>query len=455
MTELPEYLKQGDDARLIPACRDSNVEARLLSPVLAAMVIVPEFAKVMLGPLGIRIGKTTKIRALTEIVFSNDDFRKERPDGLIILSTGSRETRILIEAKAKNNDLDAEQIEKYAALAKAEKIDAVLTISNNFTANPHHSPVKIKSTLLRHVDLYHLSWSMVTTNVDLLLGMGNVEDKDRASLMRELQRFLAHKASGVSGFTQMNRGWRDVVKAFSSGALPRKGNPAMAEAIAAWHQEQKDMCLILSRDLQRHVRLKLPRKHRESADTWRADATEELLSSNCLRSGIEVPDAVAPMAIEANLARKNLVISLKVRAPEDKKSARARSNWLLRQLHQASDPRLQVRFYYPGKKPHTTRDLSALREKPELANDGSGIAPNYLELRLHDELGADFSGSKKFIERLEKNFLAFYVDAVAGIKNWQPSAPQPVDKPLSAEITPAVNVEKPATRQLDSPGDLN
>ena len=285
--------------------------------------------------------------------------------------------------------------------------------------------------------------------------MGNVEDKDRASLMRELQRFLAHKTSGVSGFTQMSRGWRDVVKAFSSGALPRKGDQAMAEAIAAWHQEQKDMCLILSRDLQRHVRLKLPRKHRESADAWRADATEELLSSNCLHSEIEVPDSAALMVIEANLARKNLVMSLKVRAPDDKNSARARSTWLLRHLHQASDPRLQVRFYYPGKKPHTTHDLSALREKPEIADDGSGIAPNYLELRLHDELGADFSGSKKFIERMEKNFLAFYVDAVAGVKNWQPSAPQPVDNPPSTKILPPAEVEEPATRELNSPGDLN
>ncbi|NOX41966.1 MAG: hypothetical protein GXP05_16150 [Alphaproteobacteria bacterium] len=186
MTTLPDYLQQGDNARLIPVAKDSNTETRLLSPVLAAITIVPEFARALFNPMGARVGKTTKARALTEVVFSNDDAQPaNRPDGLVILTTGKREFRLLIEAKSRSATLKKEQVEAYLKLARSEGIDAVLTISNDFSANPAHSPLVVRATLLRKVDLFHLSWSMISTHVDLMLSREDVGDNDRISIMRE------------------------------------------------------------------------------------------------------------------------------------------------------------------------------------------------------------------------------------------------------------------------------
>ncbi|MCF6327443.1 MAG: hypothetical protein L3J21_09145 [Devosiaceae bacterium] len=450
MTKLPIYLKQGDDARLIPVAKDSNTEVRLLSPVLAAMCIVPEFARILLNPLSAKLGKTTKVRALTEVVFSNDRAQPiNRPDGLILVTTGKREFRLLVEAKAKNASLSQSQVESYLKLARDERIDAVLTISNDFAANPKHSPLTIRSTFLRKVNLFHLSWSMILTHVDLLLNQKDIEDNDRVLIMRELQRYLSHGTTGVSGFTQMNRSWRDLVKAFSSGTPPSKNDPQLLETITAWHQEQKDLCLILSRKVGRHVTLKLPRKSRDDAQIWQKESLDQLLLSNTLHCELDVPDAPSPVFVKANLARKTISISIKLKAPADRKSARARSNWLLRQLNNVADPRIQMLLHYPGKKPARAFEIIALRNSPEKVDDDSNISPNFLEVRLHDGLAGDFSGSKKFIERLEECLSNFYSQAVAGVKPWTPAAPKPLVK---QQFDSAETEQKPS---VPFPGDLN
>ncbi|NOX41967.1 MAG: hypothetical protein GXP05_16155 [Alphaproteobacteria bacterium] len=221
------------------------------------------------------------------------------------------------------------------------------------------------------------------------------------------------------------------------------------ETVVAWHQEQKDLCLILSREVGRHVTLKLPRRSQEDSQTRQKETLDLLLQSNSLYCELDVPDAPSPVYITVNLARKTISISTKLKAPGDRKSARARSNWLLRQLGNVADPRIQLLLHYPGKKPIRPFEINVLRENPQSVDDDSKIPPNYLEVRLHDGLAGDFSGSKKFIERLEAGLLDFYGQAVAGVKPWIPAAPRPIEK-----SKPGDDEGKQASPLL-SPGDLN
>ena len=443
MRNLPNYLVSGEDARLIPVISESNKEQRLLSPVLAAMAIVPEFTSEILGAMGVKVRKTTKIRTLTEVVFKNDKSELDRPDGLIILTTSGREYRLLIEAKSRNADLDLEQICKYLEIARSHGVDAVVTISNQFTANPKHSPVKVPSRLLNRVDLFHISWSFISTNIDLLIGQNSIEDDERGLILREIQRYLSHHSSGVGGFTQMNKEWKDVVKAISSGSKIRKNNDGLQATVSSWHQEQKDMCLMLSRHLLSDVVLQLPRKYKASSAEWVKATLEELLDSNCLTAKIAVPDAVSILSVSVNLARKTATNSVKLKAPEDKKSAKARVNWLLRQMSEVKDSRFEVRMHYSGSKPHYTVNLLDLKENTSLSDDGSGGIPNYFEILFHDELGSNFSGSKKFIEIIEKNLTIFYDQGVIGLKAWQPSAPKPVkiyeEEVIEVDVVPEID----------------
>src|SRR3546814_11636526 len=78
-------------------------------------------------------------------------------------------------------------------------------------------------------------------------------------------RYFSHPAVGVSTFDRMNSEWKDVNAQVQAGAKLSKSAPAVENTVAAWHQEGRDTCLLLSRKIVRAVDLKLCRPH--AADT--------------------------------------------------------------------------------------------------------------------------------------------------------------------------------------------
>ena len=69
MTNLPEFLLYGENARLFPVVADTSREQRTLSIFLAVLTQVPAFARASLGSLGVRIGKRARISTFTEVTF--------------------------------------------------------------------------------------------------------------------------------------------------------------------------------------------------------------------------------------------------------------------------------------------------------------------------------------------------------------------------------------------------
>ncbi|MEX0732963.1 MAG: hypothetical protein WED00_01135 [Aquisalimonadaceae bacterium] len=128
MTERPEFIGTGEPARLIPVVADTNKEQRAVSIFLAAMRSVFEFRKTMLGTLGIRVGSRATLDAWTEITFQQDKTAKaekkkqDRPDGLLILNTGKKQWRALIEAKIDNAEINEAQLKEYVQQARQHKI---------------------------------------------------------------------------------------------------------------------------------------------------------------------------------------------------------------------------------------------------------------------------------------------------------------------------------------------
>lgn len=111
--------------------------------------------------LCVRLGKTSKIECFTEIVFQNKDKNasKIRPDGLIIVTTGKKQWLALVESKIGKAELQTDQVEAYLDLAKEHKIDAFITLSNQFATILTHSPITVKKNKIRNVGLYHWSWT--------------------------------------------------------------------------------------------------------------------------------------------------------------------------------------------------------------------------------------------------------------------------------------------------------
>ncbi|WP_019568015.1 hypothetical protein [Thioalkalivibrio sp. ALMg13-2] len=430
MIAKPDYIECGETARLIPVTADSNREVRAASVVLAAMRGIFEFRQTMLNSLGVRVGNRAELGAWTEVTFSEDRKSKQRktkndrPDGLIVLDTGRKKWTALIEAKIGNAEIGEDQLQAYLDQAKAHKIDAVITITNQFVAEPSHHPVKLPKTQTRNIELYHWSWMYLLTQATLLLEGNEIDSPDQHFLLEEVVRYLGHDSSGISRFDSMNREWKDVVSKVKSGATLNKNSEEVENTVSSWHQEQRDLSLVMSRKLSRSVRLRLSRSHRTDPKKRLKDDSEILASKHVLECELEIPNAAAELHVTADLAKRVIVCCMKLAAPQDKKRASARVNWLRRQLAGIDTIGLFVKATRPGRAEATQAALADVLEDPDaLESDNTDVVPTGFEVFYMSDLAARFSGNNVFIEELERAVPHFYEQAGQRLRAWVPPPP--------------------------------
>jgi hypothetical protein len=423
---LPEYLEKGEVARLFPVLSETSKEGRTTSIVLACLAKIDEFGACLLETVGQRVGKRTKIETFTEVVFKKQSTEiRDRPDGLIVLQVGNREWRALVEAKVGNNDLDPDQIERYRALAKDNGIDCVITISNQFATMPASHPVEAVRKSRSKIPVYHWSWMHVLTFADLLINQKDVADADQLILLNELRRFLSHESAGIHGFDRMPKEWSDLNKLVSSGGIIPAKSPEAVIVIDAWHQETRDLSLILSRLTETHVVEKLPRKHQNDPVQRHKDELADLRSFNQLRTVLEIQNAAAPVEVVADMTRRCIDVGMTLRAPEDKKTTKARVNWLLRQIKAESVDDLYIRIHWPGKSESTQYQISALRENADISSEGKDhLTAHGFHIFCSRQIGVRFTQQINFISDLEKLVPEFYGLVGAGLTSWKRSAPK-------------------------------
>lgn len=432
---LPEYVVRADIARLIPVVADTSREQRTVAVFLAALRGVFEFRQAMLASLGIRAGNRAALEAWTEIVLQNDETKSDRPDGLVLLGTGKKHWSALIEAKIGTAELGEEQIKHYLQQAKRNKIDAVITITNQFVALPSHHPVKVPKTLLKGVALFHWSWMYVVTQATLLLESGAVASPDQRFILEEVLRYLSHDSSGISRFDSMNREWKDVVAKVKSGAVLSKTSEEVENTVSSWHQEQRDLCLVISRKLGRQVSLKMPKAHRMDPLLRLKDDCELLSREKVLTCVLEVPDAASDLTVIADLTKRTILCSMRLIAPQDRKRCSARVSWLARQLLKAEPESMYVKASRPGRAEETQAPLAkVLSDSSSLDSNSSAVVPSAFEVFYIADLGARFSGNKIFIEELEKAVPHFYEQVGQRLRAWVAAPPKLQERdPVEAE----------------------
>lgn len=437
------YGFHGSEARLIPNLKDGDREGRLTSIFLAVLTAVPEYRKVIIESLGRRVGSRAKLYARTEVVFSLDDSKgpkkdNQRPDGALILETGQKSWRALIEAKANNASLDKDQIEGYLKRARDQKFDALITISNQFVAMPTHHPLEINKTYLRSVDLYHWSWTYLVTQAKLLIKGDESLSDERRFLLEEMVKHFEHDKSGVQGFTQMNEDWKELVEHCRGSSLISPFDEMVQNTVASWHQEQRELCLKLWPLVRTEVTIKLPRAHKKEASK-RFEADCRLLAKDrILNSEIVVPNAAAPIQIAVDVKSRQIRCSMTLKAPDNKVSAKARTTWLVKQLAKSvpeagqDEEKIQIIGKRPGWTSYPLNTLGHLRSYPAAFEGESGQSgpPTSFEIRIECNMNKNFANRKAFIRSVEELVPNFYHLVGQHLKAWVPPAPQMVkDKP--------------------------
>lgn len=438
MSARPDYFTKGEKARLIPVAADSNKEVRATSVFLATMMAVPPFAERMLDTVGQKIGKRTEVISFTEVGFKQvSEVKNFRPDGFVSVTAGrGRQWSALIEAKIGNAEIDSEQVKNYALLAKEHGIDAVITISNQFVALPSHSPVSIGKILARNVALFHWSWMFIITEAMLLISDDEFNTPEQKFILSELVRFLSHESTGVRRFDRMNKEWKDVVLAVNARSALIKTSAEVMNTVAAWHQESRDISLLMTRKLHSRVRQKLSRLHTNDPIARVAEDAERLAKDHILEFALEIPDTADLVEVQADIVRRCIIVSMTLDAP-DAKRASSRVNWLVKQLAKSEPADIHIEAQMPGRAAAIRTTLNQLRNNSGFSEQAfSSALPISFKVMMVRDIAGRFSGNRTFIEELEKLVPEFYENVGQHLEAFRPKPPQiKPDKPAE-EVVP-------------------
>lgn len=408
-------------ARLIPVAgiRQGEQEIRAASSLLAVMSAVDEFGRGLLKEIGAPAGR---IKTYTEVPLEDDDGKKWRPDGAIVVTYGQRTWRTLVEVKTNNAPLKSEQVSKYLELARKHEFDAVLTISNHISAGAADVPVAIDKRKLKKVDLRHLSWWRILTEAVMQHQHRGIKDPDQAWILGELIAYLEHENSGAIGFEDMGKNWVQIRNASREGPL-QPSDPAVREVVDRWEQFVEFLCLGLSQDLG----VQVVSKQSRAADggKWTETLLERLCSDGVLEGSFRVPAAVGPITIAADLRARLTRVSVRVPAPKEGRPL-TRINWLLRQLKQAPDD-LRIDIQFARTKETVGMKLGEARQDPKklLSPSDPKREPRSFELSLGRPLGTKRGrGEKSFVSETRRQAVGFYADLVEHLRSWQARAPR-------------------------------
>jgi len=412
-------------ARLIPFYKPGD-EMALTSIFLSGLRLIDEFKKEVFKSIGLRTGG--KMHIFTEVEFIL--FNKKRIDGLIVLERGKKIVdAVILEVKNKNNQLDVSQIENYIKIAKAYKISKILTISNQFVNFPTQSPLSIKTP--KSVNLFHFSWSYLLTLAYILLidNKTNIADKDQIEIMREIVNYFESSKSGILGFTQMKPGWTDVSQKINAGASLKMNDKDVDETVSSWLEEERDMSLILSRNLGLFVKSG-NKKYKENLLERIKEEKKSLVQNKYVESNLQIDGAVSDMTIRPNFGRKNIELSVNVSVPEDRK-LRPQLTWMRNQINSCKkkNPELFKKFENGLMLDVNVKFLSnpirvPLSELEDAHEKLLGKEIKSLSVVYINYLGKKFESRKLFVTNLEETLIEFYQVIVQYLKNWEKPAPK-------------------------------
>ncbi|MEJ1411438.1 MAG: hypothetical protein RPU60_14740 [Candidatus Sedimenticola sp. (ex Thyasira tokunagai)] len=424
-TNITDSLLSGSRARLIPVVADSKKEERATSVLLSTFMLVPQFAESVLAEAGARIGTRTTIKCYTEIVFKNKDQNKIRPDGLIVLTRGTKSWSALVESKVGGNELKKEQIEAYLDLAREVRADALITISNQFATIPTHHPIPVNKNKTRNVGLFHFSWLSLLSKAHIMSEAKSLDDREQSFVLRELIRYLNHQSSGVSPMAAMNSEWRDVCTQVQQGAALKKTAQETEASALSWQQLIRYMSIELSMATNSLVQVALSRAQTNDPTALLQTDISNLVTKSALSGSLLVPNAAGSIDVCADITRRVLTISMRIPAPADKSRATASINWLIRQLKSLSESDLIIKAIWPGRVADTQCALvNATQDPTILVPEGMKDIPKDLEIIRVVDLGVKFKGKKVFVESAISAVRCFYQDVGQNVTKWVARPPK-------------------------------
>lgn len=383
--------------QLIPSYK--KPERRLLSVVMAAIDILPEFRGELLSIINYGSGKTCKYQSHMEPQYEYPEPLGVRPDGLIVCKRGAKEWSAFIEAKAEDKEIGTEQIQAYANLASKLDVDAIISISNTFAASPEELPYHLPESKKKKREIYHLAWPQIRSLISNMLEEQKFDSDANTKLAKEILYFMSDSQNGVRTFDQMSQHWPKFIEAVSIG-VNIKNQIGFVDIVSDWQQERRDLLDKLTNSVNMPVRI-LHASGVRSNQTDRTHYDRELLGSNFeLESEFQFIEDRQTLLVNANLKTKEIKINFSFNSPKGKK-ARAAVSWLSKQINFLEGKSYFLKIDWPGYGTDIPIKLDDFIKFPESHSEKKDAAPKRINIFTITNDTRKFKSRKAFIEDLE------------------------------------------------------
>ncbi|HSK91828.1 MAG TPA: hypothetical protein VK875_10995 [Euzebyales bacterium] len=408
-------------ARLIPTSGINGAEEqerRATSALLAVVSSVKEFGRTLTRRVGAPAGT---IETYVEVPFQTNG-HKAIPDGLIHVTRGKTSWTALVEVKTGANELQAQQLETYLDIAKAEGFDAVVTISNEIRGAAGEHPTCVDKRKLRKVGLHHLSWTQILSDAVMEKTHRGVADPDQAWILGELIRYLEHPKSGALEFDDMGPHWVETRNAARAGTL-RASDPGPSAVTDRFDQLLRFVSLRLGRELGTDVQFVLSRAEARDPSLRSQALLTDLVDNGRLSGTLRIPDTIGPLTVCADLRAAQVTASVEVSAPQQGRNT-TRVRWLLRQLKDGPET-LRIDAYARHSRGSMSALLRDVRDNEDLLiEDRSREIRRYM-LHLTEPMGTKRgNGRGSFIASTIDVVDRFYGQVVQSVRPWTPPAPR-------------------------------
>ena len=392
-------------------------ERRATSALLAVLMGVKEFGRALTGRLGAPAGL---VETYLEVPFRLGE-ATVIPDGVLRVARAGKIWTALVEVKTSNSLLSRPQVESYIEVARERGYDVVVTISNELPAAPGEHPVGVDRRKLRKVALHHLAWAEIVHEGTMQLAHRGVADPSQAWVLSELVRYLQHPRSGASGFEDMGSAFVGVRDAIVAGTL-RASDRKAPQVATSWDRLVRQVCLRKTGELGVDVTPTGVRRSAADPAARTAALVKQMVEQGVLTAGLQVPGAVSPLQLTAQVRTGLIEVSANVPAPAEGRPL-TRITWLLRQLTDGPDG-LRIDVVAPSSADGRSELLRAARTEPKLLVPANG-EPKAFHLTLALPLGTKRGiGRGGFITSVHEAIDVFYRDVLQDLRPWLPPPPK-------------------------------
>lgn len=338
MSVVPSWTKDRDEVRLFPSVHihgEKEAELRAAASLLAAIRAVSEFGRKIVGLSDGIASKTSRFSCYTEVTYKLRVKGKKpktlRPDGVIVVTRGKSKWVAFVEFKVGKSTLVPEKIDDYQRLASQERVDALITVSNQAAHADDSPPVNINWR--RNLTVRHFSWERLLSEALHLSEQKAISDPDQKWILDEWIRYVDDDASGIVVPPDLGSRWNEVLKAAQENRL-EKSEADLRDVAQYWIGFLRKAAFRLRAKLGVDVEVRMTREERRdtSIQAEKSANTHE----GTLTGTFRIPDAAGDIKIEVDLRSRVVRYAMTVAAPTEGLQ-KTRIRWVYKHLRSEED----------------------------------------------------------------------------------------------------------------------